>query len=469
MKNAYKPRSLTPPDRLPVELQDSLGFRFLTQLPSGPMRDSVEGYLGMPEDKRGAGTFAHKIVVAAVRAEQERQRQVRRAVSRFVDIPTEREPDLGASIRIPETDGGGELEAIPPSRSTERDGRVRFEFDESPANGHPPGPELRVGSSPGGNEQVRPGERVERPQTDPGPVAWRRPDPEPAGAPVEPPPPIAAEPSRHFRSRDARRAVAGEPRGWSTSFAELDRCGLEFVPGRLYLVHGPPGGGRTAFLLELLRRYAEGHGGAVYASGTASRSDVFVRLLVQETGRHDPSSPHTTPVSDQTVRTWLREPTGVAHIEADRIGMAAQRLDDLATHGGLDLIEGPTATEPFAAWSSSLVERSVREGPSLVLLDDASDLGGGVPKRTPESEADMTRLIRRLTRIARGEGHDSAVPVVFSVPFPPTGETSSRLGAVLRVDAPPSACGCLVSVEKNALGPRGGAVEIQVFGTKAPG
>jgi hypothetical protein len=457
MRYAHRPNALSPADRLPVELQDGIGFRFLSQLPSGPMRDSVEGYLAMPPGKRGTGTLAYKIVVASVRAEQERQRASRGTLGRFIDLAKQNVDEAQQNSDVARNGDADEppvlaspLDAIPPSTVNEPDGRVRFEFDDETRGGPPPDrSEVRVPSGSG-----------ERPDADPQPVTWRRPRVEPDGGPGDPPP-IAAE-SPHGGA-EPRIELADDPVGWSTGFAELDAWGLRWVPGNLYLVHGPPGGGRTAFLLELLRRYAEGQGGAVYVSGRERRSDLYVRLMEREIARnHGTSSPDALPLN-VTVRAWLRDPTSVPHHLADIMAGAAQRLDDLATHGGMELREGPSDGASFGAWASALAHRTSSQGPSLVILDDAA-APEIVRSSADGDQAHLARIVRRLERIARGGGPDLRVPVVFSLPFPPAGPALARLGGVLRVDAVTGQGGPQVVVERNVLGPRGGTFELETSG-----
>ncbi len=467
MRYARQPNALTPADRLPAELQDGIGFRFLSQLPSGPMRDSVEGYLAMPQDKRGAGTLAYKIVVASVRAEQERQKASRGTLGRFIDLARRNGDDETPPVLA------SPLDSIPPSTVNEPDGRVRFEFDDEP----------RGGPLSERSDVRLPPENGERPDADPQPVTWRQPRIEPDDEPSDPPPIAAASPNggsephveapvdhgpRVYRSADARRSLAGQPDGWSTGFAELDAWGLRWVPGRLYLVHGPPGGGRTAFLLQLLRRYADGQGGAVYVSGRERRSDLYVRLMEQEIARtHATSSPDALP-SNVTIRAWLREPTSVPHQLADVMANAAQRLDDLATHGGMELREGPVDGTSFGAWASALAHRTSNQGPSLVILDDAAapEIGRGA---ADGDQAHLARIVRRLERIARGGGPDLRVPVVFSLPFPPAGPALGRLAGVLRVDAVTGQRRPQVAVERNVLGPRGGSFELEGSGPSGAG
>lgn len=425
-------------DRLPEELQDSLGFRFLSQLPAGPMRESVEGYLAMPLDKRGPNSLAHEIVVSAVRREQERLRAARAAAGRFFALAGVEFPEEGAAIAVTDPDRTIADEESPEElEGTGRvEERVRFEFAEREPLLRPSEPE------PAAPEPV---ESV--------PAAL---SPAPVGATEDPGDPYLLE--------HAHRDLAADPQGWGTGFEELDACGLRFVPGRLYLVHGPPGGGRTAFLLELLRRYAERGDGAVFIPARASRGEMFARLLTQFAATHIGTDPLRSAPSGPTVREWLRDPESVPPEDAEILAAAAETLDGLAREGAVTLVRAPETAGAVNAWVAAMLDRAAASGPRLVLVDDALALSPATATEEGPGEQDLARVARRLRRIAAGRGGLGAVPVVFSAPVPPTGKVLPDLGGVLRVDDHPEGAGFLVSVEKNGLGPRGVSVEVRFPG-----
>lgn len=507
----------TAPDRLPVELQDRLGFRFLSQLPAGPMRDSVEGYLAMPPEKRGPNSLALDIVVSAVRREQQRLRTARTAADRFFEMAAggvradgvavgtspEGESDRAAgetSESGPETEAGdeGHIDAKGATDAVEApEDRDRVPVAESDPQGagvvdagtstedDAEGDRQAAGGVDAGAsaEDDAAGERQAAgvvdapapPMGGPTRIRFEFGDGADAGTPAP-----VAHPARttegdvesgpaSYGVDQARLELAASPPGWTTAFPELDAWGLRLVPGRLALVHGPPGGGRTAFLLELFRRYARVGDGAVFASIKESRAEVFARLLTREAAREGLLEATSVPPSAPVTRDWLRDPSAVTPEAGEVLSTAAARLDELVARGLLKLLDGPDATVSLSRWLAGVAEEAFAGEPRLVIVDDASDLG---PRRVGDeagSEEHLVRVARRLQRIADGRRTDESLPVVFSIPVPPPPRVLARVSAVLRVDDRPDGSGVRISVEKNPLGPRGGSTEIRVLrGTPDP-
>ena len=80
------------------------------------------------------------------------------------------------------------------------------------------------------------------------------------------------------------RSAKGEDAGWSCGLAALDRCIGHLRPGRLLIVAGRPGSGKTTLAVNVAEAVA-GAGGAVYfASYEMTAAELNARRLIAASG-----------------------------------------------------------------------------------------------------------------------------------------------------------------------------------------
>jgi hypothetical protein len=521
-----------PAARLPAEIQDLLGIRFFNDLPEGPIRDSVEGYLAMPESRRGPNSIARRIVADAVSRERERVRRERPSFRVATGSQRAGASDDGANMELPpdtivrdrnpdRMQGPGLPGSLASSGIKHVPGIMGLPGAGTGVTAHrsgsgtgatatPPSPGTKTGGTPGTAANVESsgtGATATPPASDtgatptlPGPgteaasnaaaphtTVEGRPHTlfefaESGAVPEEPsdrlPEDVVA--ARHsfgdYRLLHARRDLQGMPTGWPTAFPELDRNGMRFVPGNLYMVEGPVASGKTSLLLEILRRHASlvGHGRessapAVFLPGGERSAEAYARLLRREATAPLDGGERRRELPSSAVHRWLREGEALSDRDGALLDGAARRLDQLIATGRFAIANRADAElygGDLVAWLRAATTESDLPH-SLVLIDDLHAWMTPPGPRAGSRRERTVELISALHAIARGgrRGRGFAVPVVFSIAtelngHPGTvsmvdpGVSAAEVRGILRL-TPPEDGASGVTLAKNDLGPSG--------------
>jgi hypothetical protein len=461
-----------PAARLPAEIQDLLGIRFFYDLPEGPIRDSVEGYLAMPESKRGPNSIARRIVAEAVGRERERARRQRSSFGAVRGTAVQAAAEEGATIQLPPdallpNDSRDHAESRGPSGTLDLPARAVPQGTEGP----PPTPADGTVTIP-----------VHNPTEGERPPTWF--EFADAGVPAEGsldlPLPEDSGPGHAFgayRLHHARRDLQSVSTGWTTGFPELDRSGMRFVPGNLYMVEGPISAGKTSFLLEILRRHAivAGHGRessapAVFLPGSEHPAEVYARLLHHEATTLAAGGDRPPELPRPAVHRWLRDGEALSDRDGVLLEAAARRLDQLIATGLITIANrddaGSYGGDPIA-WLEAATAGSAHPH-SLIVIDDLHRWMAPPGPRTGSRRERTVELMSSLMGIAQGgrRGRDFAVAIVFSIAtelngHPGTvsmvdpGISAAEVRGIVRLAGPGDDGASRVTLAKNGSGPRG--------------
>ena len=227
----------------------------------------------------------------------------------------------------------------------------------------------------------------------------------------------------------ARSDAAAARQGISTGFRELDDQDFRLRPGKLYVVAGRPGEGKTTLLLEMLLRHVEERrshptegGPAVFVTYEENRHEIYLRLLLRQAARRrvDRGEPPAAPPRREA-ELWLSSGTldagSMAERWSDELAAAACVLDDHGHAGLLALVDGDREGGDVNLLLDALRTAAETRGcsPSLVVVDYYQKVRP--PKELLYSgsrQAQLQEVADLLRRYAKGEGSGGggAVPVL---------------------------------------------------------
>lgn len=298
--------------------------------------------------------------------------------------------------------------------------------------------------------------------------------------PVEPPADTPKLFSRYGLA-EARADASAAGAGVSTGFPELDEAGVRFGAGRVHLIAGRPGEGKTSLLLEILSRYAaaaaRGSTSApgVFVSYEMNRYELFLRLVVQEVGRRRVEShlPGGAPSLDLRGR-WLRGENVPEEIAVEMDGAAAE-VERLIRLGLIVLVDGDRDGGEVDTLVEALQEAADARGapPGLVILDYAQKVRPPREARAASRQEQLAIVSDVVRQYSKGGTSPAyAVPVVLGAQVNREGrETQPKLHHVREADDLANDASTLltiyrpedrpetmsIAVEKNRDGPSGGS------------
>lgn len=236
-----------------------------------------------------------------------------------------------------------------------------------------------------------------------------------------------------YRLENAREDMQKAGEGWNTGFQQLTDCELRWQPGKLYVVAGRPGSGKTAFLLEALLRHVEERvrqgcdkAPAVFLSFEENLHAIYLRCLKRQVrvlgeARNEP------PPSSGFIWYWLRTGKASGDAPADDKARyvqlcldAAAQLDGYMGHH-LCLMDGDLSGGDITAMLDGLRATAMRSKtvPSLLCCDYYQKVRPPVASLTAPRQLQLQQVADQLRRYAKGEQEDSteahperAVPVL---------------------------------------------------------
>ncbi len=233
---------------------------------------------------------------------------------------------------------------------------------------------------------------------------------------------------RPYTLEDARRDAAAAGEGLSTGFDALDRAEVRLKAGKLYVVAGRPGEGKTTLLIEMLMRHVEARaaadtisyerGPAVFVSYEDNRFNLYVRLLLRAiaTTRERPGAPPRS-----VVEVWLRTraigPGAMAEVWVDELERAAGELDALSEKGLLVLLDGDRDGGDVDVLLDNLrtSQEARGEPPSLLVVDYYQKIRPPADLRGASRYEQLQEVADHLRRYAKGEQDGTERPE-YAVP-----------------------------------------------------
>ncbi len=234
---------------------------------------------------------------------------------------------------------------------------------------------------------------------------------------------------RPYTLEDARRDAAAAGEGLSTGFDALDRAEVRLKPGKLYVVAGRPGEGKTTLLLEMLMRHVEARaaadtisserGPAVFVSYEENRFNLYLRLLLRAiaTTRERPGVPPRS-----VVEAWLGTrtigPGAMAETWVDELERAGDELDALSEKGLLVLLDGDRDGPEVDSLLNNLQASQEARGkpPSLLVVDYYQKVRPPANLRGASRQEQLQEVADLLRRYAKGEQEGQERPE-YAVPI----------------------------------------------------
>lgn len=278
---------------------------------------------------------------------------------------------------------------------------------------------------------------------------------------------------------EARADAAAASVGLPSGFPELDDAGVRFGAGRVHIIAGRPGSGKTAFLLEIVARAAavearnDAPAPVVMVSYESNRYELYVRLVVQECGRRRIESglPGGAPGIDHRTR-WLRGEHPPDEIAAELDG-AAEEVDRLVRCGALVLVDGDREGGEVDILVAALEAAAAARGgpPALVVLDYAQKIRPPREMRGASRQEQLAHVSDLIRQYAKGNTTAFAVPVVLGAQVNreakdgqprlhhvrEADDLANDASTVLTIYRPDDTSTLMeVAIEKNRDGPSGG-------------
>lgn len=239
------------------------------------------------------------------------------------------------------------------------------------------------------------------------------PAPEPVRAPAGTPDPWPA-----YRLADARRDFQKSGDGWDTGFPTLTQHGLRWHPGKLYVVAGRPGSGKTAFLIEAVLRHVEQRGDtdkapAAFFSYEESLNMIYLRLLLRQV--HAEAARRTEPPPSRGfIWYWLRTGNAAATdsaADARRyVALCEQATTTLDGYMGrhLSLFDGDVKGGDISRLLRHLRSTAAKSQavPSLVAIDYYQKIRPPLDVRSFSRQQQLQEVAGQLLRYAKGVPED---------------------------------------------------------------
>ncbi len=239
---------------------------------------------------------------------------------------------------------------------------------------------------------------------------------------------VIAEPVNLFLPytlEHARRDALAAGEGFPTGFAFLEENDFRWRPGKVYVVAGRPGDGKTCLLLELLMRNVEARasrledarGPAVFVTYEESLRDVYLRLVLRERGRIVNRTADAR--LEQRARWLARGDSGSASLDKE-LTAAAATVDNYMRRGLLVIVdgdqEGRDALQLLAGLEGSA--RTTGKVPSLVVVDYYQKVRTTEAMRNATRQEQLQDVADRLRRFAKGESQDAGNPTRAELAVP---------------------------------------------------
>jgi replicative DNA helicase len=233
---------------------------------------------------------------------------------------------------------------------------------------------------------------------------------------------------QRYTLEDARRDAQAAGEGFPTGFAFLEENDFRWRPGKLYVVAGRPGDGKTCLLLELLMRNVEaranspedGRGPAVFVTYEESLRDVYLRLVLRKRGRAgdrlDDAKLH------QRARWLALGDSDNAKLNRE-LAEAAAVVDDYTRRGLLVILDGDQDGHDAGQLLEGLEQsaRTLGKAPSLVVVDYYQKVRPAEGLRAATRQEQLQDVADRLRRFSKGQPQaggemraEFAVPVLVA-------------------------------------------------------
>lgn len=254
---------------------------------------------------------------------------------------------------------------------------------------------------------------------------------------------------RPYTLTDARAELVGMGPGMPTGFPTLDAF-VRFRPGKVYVLAGRQGEGKTTFGLNLLLRHVEERarrlpslahlfaaapclsdadlpdpqhdrtwetvtGPAVYVGYEGSRAEIYVRLVmrqiaVQRVGAGRPVGSASQMDVERFLRGEPLRPGADAEFTADEIARAVERLDAYGRAGLLVLVDGDEKDRDLRSLLDALRRGGLRARPSLLVIDYYQKARVPADLQSASRQQQLAAISGEILRYAKGMVGDTLVP-----------------------------------------------------------